>query len=90
VSVRARIRSLEARAQVRSRAARVCQLCGGKGKPNSRTIGPFDTCDERPLEPCPGCGKVDLTTIVLSVGSPITPIHDLSRAVLIERSPAQI
>lgn len=81
MSVSRRIRSLEARAELRARVAGVCGMCGGKGKYNVRREGPFGRRDERPLEPCPGCGKVDLMTIALDVGPRVTPLLDLSRAV---------
>ena len=71
-ALQARLRTLERRAGAEARQAAVCCVCGGQGRYNALTFTNGVPAHNEPPEPCPGCGKVRMMHIHLTVCERIT------------------
>ena len=72
MSLTSRLRTLERRAGAEASQRAACGLCGGLGRYNARTYTNGVPERDEPPEPCPGCGKVRLVHIHLTVCERIT------------------
>jgi rubrerythrin len=72
VRLATRLRTLERRAGAEARQAALCGVCGGLGRHNALSFTNGVPQRDEPPEPCPGCGKVRMMHIHLTVCDRIT------------------